>query len=776
MRTDQLLQYLEKHQGKEISKKEIERLTAKKDRRKGRLRGFFDVPDTDEVLEDLASLGLIKRERNSYLVRKPFLIEAKASMNPAGLIFAMPRLSAREKDKVRDLFIPPAKGAGALSGDIVAVRLVDRKKDRFEGEVISVVKRARRFHRFRVLTVGKDGMTPGVLLDMPGKFTSLINLKGLPADTRSRIKTDTVLIVELRGRNVRYQNAFFHEASFVRFEDETEFDLDFDRILLKYDLDPAYADLPFPAIDPDDQKQVPDWKKRKDLRKLYTITIDGADSKDFDDALSLEIVSKRKWRLYVHIADVSFYVQKGSPLDEEALSRSTSYYLANRVVPMLPPELSENLCSLVADHNRLAVTAEMEIDPATGRIKSSTFYRSIIRVDKRYTYDIAETRLDREDGPDADPILPALWQLAQKQKADRMKMGRIDLEIAEPKFKFGEQDRVIAIETRARLRSSMLIEECMLSANTAVAAFLKKKKAPTLYRIHSTMDETKLETLNAFFDIYNIDCRLDDTDPASLQEALEIARAKGPLESRIFNMLLLRSFMQAQYSPEPVGHWGLGFEDYCHFTSPIRRYPDLVVHRSLVNLIEKKKPAYVDDEMDALALQTSEKERHAMEAERDMWKLKLIRFIEQSGRTEFHGFLTGFRPDLVYLELEECPVEGIVPAMHLSSEGELVLPDPFSVYIKRLSRPAFLGERWKLELDRIDTEALRLYFKPVWGTEERALGRSQNQKNQGQNRRGPRDQSVQSNGNRNGRQNNRRRNDSRGSRDSRGPQSGERRR
>ncbi len=723
MKTSQLLKYLEKNQGKEIPRKEIDSLLARKQRRKGRLRPFLDAPDTDEVLDDLISLGLIQRERNSIRIRKPFLIEAKASLNPAGLIFAMPRLSVRKKDRVRDVFIPPAKGAGAFSGDIITVRLVDRRRDRFEGEVLSIVRRARRFHRFRVLNAGRDGMTPGVLLDMPGKFMALLNTKGLPADSRSRIKSDTVLIVELRGRNIRYQNAFFHEVSFVRFEDETEFDLDFDRILLKYNLNPAYEELPFPHIDPDDPKQVPDWKKRKDLRKLYTITIDGADSKDFDDALSLQIVSKRKWRLYVHIADVSLYVQKDSPLDKEALARSTSCYLANRVVPMLPPELSENLCSLVANHNRLAVTAEMDIDPATGRIKASRFYRSIIRVDKRYTYEVAEKAIDGSNGPEADPILPALWQLAQTQKADRMKQGRIDLEIPEPKFKFGENDSVIAIETRPRLRSSMLIEECMLSANTAVAAFLKKKKAPTLYRIHSTMDETKLETLNAFFDIYSIDYHLEDTDPSSLQKALEMLREKGGLESRIFNMLLLRSFMQAQYSPEPVGHWGLGFEDYCHFTSPIRRYPDLVVHRSLVNVIEKKKPAYVDEELDALALHTSEQERHAMEAERDMWKLKLIRFIEESGRTEFHGFLTGFRPDAVYLELEECPVEGIVPAMHLTSEAELVLPDPFSVYIKRLSRPAFLGERWALELDRIDTEALRLYFKPIWGSEERALGR-----------------------------------------------------
>lgn len=720
METERLIRILEKHQGKQISRKDLDKELAGK-RRKPSRRGFFEDRDPDVVLTDLETLGLIKREKGMIQIRRPFLMEARASLNPTGLVFAVPRLPFKQKDRVRDIFIPPAKSAGAMTNDLVLVRLVDRKRDRFEGEVMSVLQRSRRFYRFRVLSVPAGGHVPGQLLDMPGRFSSLIDVRGMSADTRSRIETDSILIVEMTGKSIRHQNAYFHEAHFVRFEDETEFDLDFDRILIKYDLNPVYPALPFRSTDPDDEASVSDWKKRKDLRRLYTITIDGADSKDFDDALSLEILSRHKWKLYVHIADVSYYVEKGSPLDHEALARSTSYYLANRVVPMLPPELSENLCSLVAGKNRLAFTAEMEVDPATGRIRSATFYRSIIRVDRRYTYDIAETCLDSKE---RDPILFDLWKLAQAQKASRMREGRIDLEIAEPKFKFGAKDTVEAIESRARLRSSMLIEECMLSANTAVAAFLKKKKAATLYRIHSSMDETKLETLNAFFEIYKVRFELRDADPASLQKALDCVREKGELESRIFNMLLLRSFMQAQYSPEPIGHWGLGFEDYCHFTSPIRRYPDLVVHRSLLSCIEKKKPAYLDSEMDDLALQTSEKERHAMEAERDMWKLKLIRFIEQSGRTEFHGFLTGFRSDLVYLEIEECPVEGIVAATHLTSDGELVLPDPFSVYVKRLSRPAFLGERWKLELDRIDSEALRLYFKPVWGSEQRAFDRS----------------------------------------------------
>ena len=721
MNLKKLFYYLNENQGRTISRKELDRLIAKKRNPKQRLRNpNNDSFDSAVIIGELELLGLLVKDRANYTITKPNLITARVSMNPAGLIFAVPRINAQAaKYRLRDVFVAPENNNGALSADMVQLQLIDRRRDRFEGEIVSITKRARRFHRFRVLSVQGDKHATGILLDMPGKFLSLVNLKGLPADTLRRVQPDTVLITSLSGRSVRYQNTNCLQASFVRFEDGSTADRDFERILLKYNLDPVYAEFPLHTYNPDRLNELDASEKkrllkdRKDLRNLYTITIDGADSKDFDDALSLEIKSKRKWILYVHIADVSLYVEKDSPLDEEARRRTTSYYLANRVIPMLPPELSEELCSLIAGKDRFTVTAEIEIDQANGQIKSSSFYRSLINVNRRYTYNDAEFKLDDES---EDPILSKLWQLATKQKQSRISIGRLDLEIPEATLQYDSSDQVTLVKKRSRLRSSMLIEECMLSANTAVAMFLRKRNAPTLYRIHAAMDETKLDVLNTFFNIYNIDFQMHDTEQSTIQEALAIVQKKGESESRIFNMLLLRAFMQAQYNPEPSGHWALAFTDYCHFTSPIRRYPDLVVHRSLLSLLTGKKQAYTQAEVESLAIETSEGERQSLEAERDILKLKLIRMIEQTGKTEFHGFLTGFRPDLVYLELEEFPVEGVVAAMHLSRDAELVLPDPFSVYIKRLSRPAFLGERWQLELDRIDTEAMRIYFKPIWGS------------------------------------------------------------
>lgn len=730
MNTKQILRFFNEHHGQTLSHNDLNRLFKQGGRSKSKFPKLNNL-DIANFLNDLESLKLIELNKNSIQIKSPFFFEAKASMNPAGIIFAMPRmLTTKPKEShIRDIFIAPSNTLGAMSNDTILVRLTDRKRDRFEGEVISVIKRARRFYRFRVDSIKGQSDAIGILLDTNAAFRASISMSGLPADSRKRVKVGTILVVELSSKTNRDQSGSFHIAKFVRFADDTEFDSDFDRILLKYNLDPYYQDFDFPKIDPDIQKQVPDWSKRKDLRHLYTITIDGADSKDFDDALSYVVKSKRKSILYVHIADVSFYVVKDSDLDKEARERATSYYIGNRVVPMLPPELSEKLCSLIEDHNRLAVTAEMTIDPTTGQILNSTFYRSIIRVNKRYTYQEAETKLDSNSN---DSILPDLWKLALNQKKLRTEDGRIDLEIVEPNLNY-QDDQIISITNQPRLKSSMLIEECMLSANISVATFLRKKNIPTLYRVHAPMDEAKIDILNSFFDIYNIDFQLKDTEPESLQQAIQIISKKGATETKIFNLLLLRSFMQAQYNPEPNGHWGLGFEDYCHFTSPIRRYPDLVVHRCLLQAIIGKKPIYTNDEVGQLSMHTTEKERQAMEAERDMLKLKLIRYIEKQGQTQFSGFITGIRSDMVYLELDEFPVEAVVSAIHLSSDGQLIQSDPFSVYIKRLSRPAFLGEKWQLELDRIDTEALRIFFKPIWPNTQLTAD-SKNKRNQNNQR------------------------------------------
>ncbi|MFN3604635.1 MAG: ribonuclease R family protein [Leptonema sp. (in: bacteria)] len=705
MKLKELLLFFEKNQGKTIKEKELTKWINKKNKKKIK-EGYREF---EILISDFLNLNLIQKENKKIKIKKPFLVECKISLSPSGIAFAMPKFLFFPNEFPKDIFIPPNKTKGALLGDYAFVRLIDKKKDRFEGEVVSIVKRGREFYRMQILEIFNE-YALGKLLDVPCSLSVVIDLSDLSEESKKKIQINSKVIIKLSGKYKNFKNARFFEGVFIRFEDQTEFDLDLDRILIKYNLNPYYPKYEYNHIDPKDPSSVPDWKSRKDLRSLYSITIDGEDAKDFDDAISIEEISGNKIKLYVHIADVSYYVPQNSLLDQEALERGTSYYLANRVIPMLPFELSENLCSLKEGENRLTVTVEMILNKENGKILKYDFYRSIINVNKRYTYEIAETLIDSKQ----DHTLNLLWNIAQKQRQLRLSMGRIDLEFPESKFVYDKNNKIIEIRKRERLKSAMLIEECMLSANICVAEFLYKKKVPTLFRIHEPMDIDKLETLNAFFKVYNVKNVLEKVENKEIQKALERIQKKGDKEYKIFSFLLLRSFMQARYSPESVGHWGLGFKHYCHFTSPIRRYPDFVVHRVLMSVLNKKKAPYTLEEIFELAIKTSEAERNAMEAERDMWKLKLIRYIENTNQKIFYGFITGVRSDAVYLELEDFPVDGIVSASHLTNELELILPDPFSVYIKKLARPAFLGERWKLELEKVDIEGLKLYFKPLF--------------------------------------------------------------
>ena len=409
----------------------------------------------------------------------------------------------------------------------------------------------------------------------------------------------------------------------------------------------------------------------------------------------------------MHIADVSAYVKQGSPLDEEAYKRATSVYLTDIVIPMLPPILSENLCSLIADKNRLAFTVEMTGD-YTGKIFSAKFYKSIIKVDKRLTYENAQVEIIANN-PDSKIV--KLMKLANAIKSDRIKKGRVELNLKEVYINTEENGDVIDIKWRERLDSHILIEEMMLSANVKVAEFLRKKNAPALFRIHETMDEEKLETLNSFLSLYGINHVIHSTDYDEIKVAL--GKLKGNPAEKTFNYFLLRSFMQAYYGGEKMGHWGLGFKDYCHFTSPIRRYPDLVVHRVLDALIssEAELPYSLSDITD-MGIHTSEEERKAADAERDIQKLKGCRYIEKLGIKEFVGVISGIKPHMIFVELEGYFGEGAVSYTHFTDEYELKILNDFSFISKKYSKTYFLGQKIDLILEKIDYEDMKIYLQP----------------------------------------------------------------
>jgi ribonuclease R len=664
--------------------------------------GSYKIPNAKKMEDFAELLGFLEYE--GFLTVHKKYIQVEKNIKLTGKISLSKRGDGFVKLKSgQEVFVYSENTAGAIQGDLVEVIPKEfGKKGKLECDVREIVKRGRDLYRMKISEI-EGNYFYGKLLDMGGEIKEgLLSKKSLLIDVIKQIKLEDVVIVKLKENSNKEDNLF--EVNFVRFEDGTTRDKDLNRILMKYNYQqvyPTHVDLVFP--EDVNKESVDDWEKRVDLRNLWSVTIDGDTSKDFDDAVSIveegDIV-----RFYVHIADVSYYVRQNSALDEEAYRRATSIYLIDSVIPMLPPILSENLCSLVANKDRLAFTIEMEAD-YKGRIYSAKFYKSIINVDNRLTYDIVQSHLDNN----SDENLVKLMKLANGLKEHRIHKGRVDLNLKEVYISTEENGDVKEFKWRERKDSHIMIEELMLSANVKVAEFLRKKNIPALYRIHESMDEEKLESLNSFLTLYGFKHQIESTDYDEIQLVLQ--KIRGTDVEKIFNYFLLRSFMQAYYGGENMGHWGLGFKDYCHFTSPIRRYPDLVVHRVLDAVLHNTELPYQDVDIKIMGLHTSEEERRAADSERDIQKIKSCRYIQKLGITEFTGIIIGIKPQFVFVELEGYFGEGTISHVQFTNEYDLDIRNDFSFYSKKYTKTYFLGEKIEVVLDKIDYEEMRIFLK-----------------------------------------------------------------
>ncbi|TGK28034.1 VacB/RNase II family 3'-5' exoribonuclease [Leptospira gomenensis] len=698
-----ILKYLQSRAGSVITNRDLSAKILREENQnsygKKREKWQFEEKEREisEILKLLESEGLIELEKKNIFVFPNQTLQGTISISKRGDGFV-------KLPSGTEIFVPGQFAQSAIQGDLVEIHPYGiGKKGRLEGEVTEILRRGRDLYRM-IVTEKDPKFIFGKLLDIDGEEKEgYILRKTILTDLQDEIRSDDVLIVRLKEDTEHERNLY--EVQFLRFESDTKEDLDLMRMLMKYNYDILYPEtirLDFP--DEVDESTVDDWNSRVDLRNLKCITIDGEYSKDFDDAISF-VEEKNRIRFYVHIADVSYYVRPGTPLDEEAYNRATSVYLGSRVVPMLPPELSENLCSLVANKNRLAFTVEMEAD-RKGKITHAKYYKSVIRVAERYTYNRAEAEILSGD---AKNWIFRMNEFAKALRENRIANGRVDLNLKENKVVTDSDHNVIEISVQERLQAHILIEEFMLSANIKVAEFLRKKKQPTLYRVHEAMDEEKLESLNAFLKLNGIKTLLKDSSYESIRAVLK--NLEGKPAERLFNMFLLRTFMQAYYSGEHLGHWGLGFEDYCHFTSPIRRYPDLICHRALQNILLEKKPAYTPEDMISAGLHCSHQERKATDSERDYYKLKACRYLEKTGIKEFSATIIGCKPFLIFVDLENPAVDACLLASEFTDEGEIRMDTDFSFYSKKFTKIYTLGDRVEVELDRIDYEEIKIYVK-----------------------------------------------------------------
>ncbi len=469
---------------------------------------------------------------------------------------------------------------------------------------------------------------------------------------------------------------------------------------------------------------------RRDLRELALVTIDGEDARDFDDAVYAE-PHPRGWRLVVAIADVTHYVREGTALDAEALRRATSVYLPNRVLPMLPERLSNGICSLRPEEDRLCMVADMVLDPR-GKLVSSELYPGVMRSQARCTYNEVQDVLDGKDVPHRNafkPLFERLMALARVLMQMRKERGAIDFNLPEHKVVLDEDGQPVRMERRERKDSHRLIEECMLAANEAVAKFFADQGLPSVYRYHGEPDEEKLATFAQLAQAYGFRLLPEEISPQQLNAFM--AQLQGHPEERALNQLLLRSMMQAVYTASDVGHYGLAAEYYLHFTSPIRRYPDLLVHRLLkahwARNGQERSPAQLEREeqrLESMAAQSSERERAAMQVEREVVSFYAALMMKDRLGEEFDATIAGLVEFGFFVELDEVHVEGLVRADSLPGSRfekalhSFTLPSGFRVRVGQKARVRLINVN--LPLRRIEFEALQVEGRDVQSVEREA--------------------------------------------------------
>ncbi len=610
---------------------------------------------------------------------------------------------------VLDIVIPEGLQGGALHGDRVRVDVRVGGSGRPVGRVVRIEERGRRYiagtlveKRGALFCEPLDDRLPVVQLgELDAKFRKDIGSIALVSFEASPDEPNAML----QGRIRRVLG------------DLEDPQVQFEWIVAEFRLPEEFP----PAVNAEaaaygEKVRPSDLEGRTDLRKLPIVTIDGEDAKDFDDAVYVE-KTPQGYRLIVSIADVSHYVRPGTALDAEAVERGTSIYFPGRVIPMLPEGLSNELCSLKPDVDRLTLTCEIEFDHQ-GRQVSKKLYESVIHNHARMTY----TRLQQVlDGTSTEVLeryrdhvdrFRLMEELARKLLAERMRKGAIDLELPELHFALDGEGRCVGMSLKPRLFAHRIVEEFMLAANRAVAEVFTDAELPFVYRIHESPDPLKVDAVNEILAPFGVAIEYRDVvRPKDVQHAVESLRGK-PVE-RAASMLILRSLKQARYDPKNEGHFGLAFEDYTHFTSPIRRYPDLEVHR-LVRLFLRHDLAAIrarGGKLAEICAKSSELERRAMTAERAYHDIKTAEFMQTHLFAEFEGTITSIARHGFYVAIDGFGAEGLVPLEGIDSDRYSLTDDGGALAGSKTGKTFAAGDRVRVQAVDASLSRRRILFR-----------------------------------------------------------------
>ncbi|MDR1416815.1 MAG: ribonuclease R [Prevotellaceae bacterium] len=601
-----------------------------------------------------------------------------------------------------DIFVPPHALNHALHGDTVKV-FVRQTPRRPEGDVVEIVKRARTEFA-GVLRKMKSGavVTPDsrhmhVDITIPSEHVAgardgqkvLAAIIDWPANARQPVGK-VVDILGKPGENNAEMHAILAEYG------------------LPYKFDPA-VESAADEVQDDIKKELP---KRRDFRKVTTLTIDPKDAKDFDDALSLSRLRGGHFEVGVHIADVTHYVRPDSVVDKEAMRRATSVYLVDRTVPMLPERLSNGLCSLRPKEEKLCFSAVFELDK-DANVVAQWFGKTVIKSNHRFTYEEVQDIIDSGAG-DFDKEILALHQLAQRLRAARFENGSVGFERAEARFDIDKSGKPIGVYFREDTPSHQLVEEFMLLANRSVAEFIGKPPAKAkpktfVYRVHENPNEQKLYSLSHV--AQQLGYKVNFGKGAAISRKLNelLSEVRGSKAQNILETLALRCMAKARYSTSNVGHYGLAFGYYTHFTSPIRRYPDMMVHRLLERYLENGRSAKADD-YEALCKHSSQMEGQAADAERASIKYKMAEYMQDKIGMEYSGTISGVTDRGIYVEINENKIEGMVLLRSLREDFFFFDEDNYRVVGRRTGKTYTLGDAVRIRVSNVNMEKKQLDY------------------------------------------------------------------